>query len=115
MAITDWPASERPREKLLERGAAGASDAELLAIFLRVGIPGKTAVDLARELLDRFNGLNALFAADIAAFSAIPGMGPAKYARILQAVLEMAKRALGEEMRQGDTLSSRKPCATICN
>ena len=105
MAITDWPAGDRPREKLLERGAAALSDAELLAIFLRVGMPGKSAVDLARELLDRFNGLNHLFASDLAAFSAIPGMGPAKYAQ-LQAVLEMAKRALGEEMRHGDALNS---------
>lgn len=105
MAITDWPASERPREKLLERGAAALSDAELLAIFLRVGMPGKTAVDLARELLDHFRGLNTLFAANLAAFSAIPGMGPAKYTQ-LQAVLEMAKRALGEEMRHGDALNS---------
>jgi DNA repair protein RadC len=105
MAITDWPAAERPRERLLERGATALSDAELLAIFLRVGIPGKTAVDLARELLDRFHGLNALFAADLAAFSAIPGMGPAKYAQ-LQAVLEMARRALAETMRQGDAMNS---------
>ncbi len=105
MAITDWPAGERPREKLLERGATALSDAELLAIFLRVGMPGKSAVDLARDLLDRFDGLNPLFASSLAAFSAIPGMGPAKYAQ-LQAVLEMAKRALGETLRQGDALNS---------
>jgi len=105
MAITDWPAGDRPREKLLERGAGVLTDAELLAIFLRVGMPGKSAVDLARELLARFNGLNRLFASSLAEFSVVPGMGPAKYAQ-LQAVLEMSKRALGEEMRHGDALNS---------
>ena len=64
MAITDWPAEERPREKLLSRGAAALSDAELLAIFLRTGVRGKTAVDLARELLDEHNGLRALLTLD---------------------------------------------------
>lgn len=105
MAITDWPEGDRPREKLLERGAGVLTDAELLAIFLRVGMPGKSAVDLARELLARFNGLNRLFASSLAEFSVVPGMGPAKYAQ-LQAVLEMSKRALGEEMRHGDALNS---------
>lgn len=105
MAITDWPEGERPREKLLARGAAALSDAELLAIFLRVGVTGKSAVDLARDLLAHFGGLTLLFAADRAAFSAFPGMGPAKFAQ-LQAVLEMSRRALSEEMRAGDALNS---------
>ncbi|HRH82189.1 MAG TPA: DNA repair protein RadC [Thiobacillaceae bacterium] len=105
MPITDWPEDERPREKLLARGAEALTDAELLAIFLRVGVAGKTAVELARDLLTHFGGLNRLFAAGQAEFSAFPGMGPAKYAQ-LQAVLAMAKRALAEEMRQRDTLSS---------
>ena len=105
MAITDWPEGDRPREKLLERGAAALSDAELLAIFLRVGVPGKSAVDLARDLLKHFGDLTRLFAAERAAFSAFPGMGPAKYAQ-LQAVLEMSRRALSEEMRAGDALNS---------
>ncbi len=105
MAITDWPEGERPREKLLQRGAASLSDAELLAIFLRVGVPGKSAVDLARDLLSHFGGLTRLFAAEQASFSAFPGMGPAKYAQ-LQAVLEMSRRALSEEMRSGDALGS---------
>ena len=95
MAITDWPQDERPRERLLAQGAGVLSDAELLAIFLRVGIPGKSAVDLARELIGHFGSLTQLFATSLEAFSAIPGMGPAKYAQ-LQAVLEMARRALGE-------------------
>jgi DNA repair protein RadC len=105
MAITDWPADERPRERLLAQGATALSDAELLAIFLRVGLPGKSAVDLARELIGRFGGLNRLFAATRGEFSAVPGMGPAKYAQ-LQAVLEMARRALAEELRTGAAFGS---------
>lgn len=105
MAITDWPADERPRERLLARGAAALSDAELLALFLRVGIKGKSAVDLARDLLTRFGSLSALCTASADAFSTIPGMGLAKYAQ-LQAVLELARRALGEEMAQRDVFDS---------
>jgi DNA repair protein RadC len=105
MAIPDWPESERPREKLLKNGAANLSDAELLAIFLRTGMAGKSAVDLARELLTCFNGLTGLFSTDQPAFCSVPGMGPAKYAQ-LQAVLEMARRALEEKMKSGDAMSS---------
>lgn len=105
MSITDWPAGERPREKLLQRGAASLSDAELLAIFLRTGVTGKSAVDLARELLVRFGSLTRLFAAAEKEFCAIHGMGRAKYVQ-LQAVVEMARRALQEEMVSGDALSS---------
>lgn len=105
MAITDWPEGERPREKLLTKGPAALSDAELLAIFLRVGVTGKSAVDLARELLTRFGSLSALFAAELAEFTETPGMGPAKFAQ-LKAVREMARRALQEEMRGGDVLGS---------
>ncbi|MDR2787117.1 MAG: DNA repair protein RadC [Candidatus Accumulibacter sp.] len=105
MAITDWPEDERPRERLLARGAASLSDAELLAIFLRVGVKGKSAVDLARDLIARFGGLNGLFTASEAEFSSIPGMGAAKYAQ-LQAVLEMARRALGEDLRKRDAFSN---------
>lgn len=107
MAISDWPESERPREKLLKNGAANLSDAELLAIFLRTGVTGKSAVDLARELLKCFKGLTGLFAADQGAFCAVPGMGPAKYAQ-LQAVLEMARRALEEKLKSGDAMNSPK-------
>lgn len=105
MSITDWPAGERPREKLLERGAGALSDAELLAIFLRTGVVGKSAVDLARELLLHFGDLTRLFGAGEAEFCAIHGMGQAKYVQ-LQAVLEMSRRALQEEMRAGDALNS---------
>lgn len=96
---------ERPRERLLAQGADALSDAELLAIFLRVGIRGKSAVDLARELLSHFGSLNSLFAASEVELSRVPGMGQAKYAQ-LQAVLEMARRALGETLRARDLLGS---------
>ena len=105
MAITDWPENERPREKLLDRGAAALSDAELLALFLRVGMRGKTAVDLARDLLARFGSLTRLWAASAAEFSSIPGMGLAKYAQ-LQAVVELARRALSEPLRDADVFES---------
>jgi DNA repair protein RadC len=105
MAITDWPQGERPREKLLLRGVGALSDAELLAIFLRVGMPGKSAVDLARELLAHFGNLNGLFAATRVALTAIPGVGDSKYTQI-QAIVEMSRRALQEQMRERDALSS---------
>ncbi|NMG44282.1 DNA repair protein RadC [Aromatoleum toluvorans] len=105
MAITDWPADERPREKLLGRGANALSDAELLALFLRVGIRGKSAVDLARDLIGRFGSLTRLCAAPADEFAAIPGMGLAKYAQ-LQAVMELARRALSEEMAARDVFDS---------
>ena len=105
MAITDWPEGERPREKLLSRGAASLSDAELLAIFLRTGVAGKSAVDLARELVTQFGSLTQLFAAGEADFCAVHGMGQAKFVQ-LQAVLEMARRALKEDLHRGDALNS---------
>jgi len=105
VSIVDWPEGERPREKLLARGAAALSDAELLAIFLRTGMKGKSAVDLARELLGRYGSLTRLFAAGLNDFCAVKGMGPAKFVQ-LQAVLEMSRRALREELQSGDTLNS---------
>ncbi|ROH87166.1 JAB domain-containing protein [Pseudomethylobacillus aquaticus] len=105
MAITDWPAAERPREKLLHQGAAALSDAELLAIFLRVGVRGCSAVDLARALLARFASLNGIFAASATEISTVHGMGASKYVQ-LQAILEMSRRALSEQLRQRDALSS---------
>lgn len=105
MAITDWPEDERPRERLLAKGAGALSDAELLAIFLRVGVRGKSAVDLARDLISHFGSLGRLFTAPLASFRAFPGMGDAKYTQ-LQAVLEMARRALDETLREGDLLGS---------
>lgn len=73
MAIRDWPAGERPREKLLEKGSASLSDAELLAIFLRVGVKGNSAVDLARQLLSHFGSLRTPLTASQEDFCAIPG------------------------------------------
>jgi len=109
MAIRDWPAGERPREKLLEKGSAQLSDAELLAIFLRVGVKGKSAVDLARQLLSHFGSLRTLLTASQEDFCAIPGLGPAKYAQ-LQATLEMGRRHLGESLERGKPLTD--PAAT---
>jgi len=105
VAITDWPEGERPREKLLQRGANALSDAELLAIFLRTGVVGKSAVDLARELLTRFGSLTQLVAASKADFCKTKGIGQAKFV-LLQAVLEMSRRALKEEMQRDDALNS---------
>ncbi len=105
MAITDWPVDERPREKLLKRGAHALSDAELLAIFLRTGIKGKTAVDLARDLLEEHGSLRSLLASDEKEFCSSRGLGSAKYAQ-LQAVLEMGKRHLWETITRSDSLTS---------
>lgn len=105
MAITDWPAAERPREKLIQLGPAALSDAELLAIFLRTGVSGKTAVDLARDLLQEYGGLHALLQADRKRFCQSNGLGTAKYAQ-LQATLEMGKRHLRETLQKGSALSS---------
>jgi len=105
MAITDWPEAERPREKLLARGPEALSDAELLAIFLRTGRRGLSAVDLARELLKGFGGLRPMLEADRAGFCAEAGLGPAKYA-LLQAVLEMTRRHLWERLQRGEALGS---------
>ncbi|MCG6873893.1 MAG: DNA repair protein RadC [Betaproteobacteria bacterium] len=105
MGIASWPARERPREKLLAGGPQALSDAELLAIFLRTGVRGRSAVDLGRTLIDRFGSLSALFGADVAAFNAVPGIGTAKYAQ-LQAAFELARRALRETSATGDALAS---------
>ena len=105
MAISQWPMDERPREKLLDKGAEALSDAELLAIFLRTGCQGQTAVDLARQLLNEFGGLKPMLQASQPEFCRQKGLGPAKYTQ-LQAVLEMAKRHLFEQLVRGDALCS---------
>lgn len=107
MAITDWPEGERPREKLMQQGVAALSDAELLAIFLRVGVVGKSAVDLARDLLHQFGSLNGIFSASLVQISEVHGMGKSKYCQ-LQAIFEMSQRALAEQMQIRDVLSSPK-------
>ncbi len=105
MSITNWPEAERPRERLIANGASALSDAELLAIFLRVGTKGKSAVDLARDLVGKFGSLHGLFSASQDQLTAVNGMGEAKFVQ-LQAVLEMAKRALHEEIKLADALSN---------
>ncbi len=82
MSIKDWSAEDRPREKLLRRGSAALTDAELLAIFLRTGSPGKSAVDLARELLGDFGSLNALLRAEQQTFFKGIGLGDATYSQL---------------------------------
>ena len=108
MPINHWPSSERPREKLLSRGAAALSDAELIAIFLRTGTRGKSAVDLARELLGQFGNLRGLLRVGAAEFCAVPGVGEARYAE-LQAILEIGRRHLSEGLAEREPL--RDPSA----
>src|SRR5437867_12599673 len=100
MPITDWPTDERPREKLIARGPKALSDAELLAIFLRTGVRGKTAVDVARGLLTRFGGLRALLTAPRTEVCREAGLGQAKYV-MLQAALEIGRRHLAEKLQRG--------------
>jgi DNA repair protein RadC len=105
MSIRNWPADDRPREKLIERGASALTDAELLAIFLRVGVVGKSAVELSRELLDRFGSIADVVNAPRETFCALHGMGEAKYAQ-LQASVEIARRALASRMREMPVMNS---------
>ncbi|MFT5218096.1 MAG: DNA repair protein RadC [Planctomycetota bacterium] len=105
MAISDWPLAERPREKLIQRGATALSDAELLAIFIRTGTPGHTAVDIARQLLERFGSLRAILSASDQEFCRQHGLGKAKYVQI-QAALEMANRNLAECLQREDCLTN---------
>ena len=102
MAISDWPPGERPRERLLTLGAATLSDAELLAVVLRTGIRGKSAVELGRELIERFNGVAGILGADL---SGVKGLGPAKRAQF-EAALELARRSLKDELRAASALTS---------
>ncbi|AWL10567.1 UPF0758 protein [Saliniradius amylolyticus] len=99
MKLTDWPDSERPREKLIHQGPGSLSDAELLAIFLRTGLPGTNVVDLARQLIDSFGGLRPILNATEEQFCAAKGLGQAKYVQ-LQAILEMARRHLQQRLER---------------
>ena len=105
MTIKDWMEDERPREKLLAKGAESLADAELLAIFLRTGVPGKTAVDLARDLLGSLGGLAGLMAADERRFCELKGLGRAKFAQ-LRAATELSRRYLESRLAGGDVLTS---------
>ena len=103
--ISNWPKKEQPRQKLRALGAAALSDAELLAIFLRVGIPGKTAVDLAKDLLERFGGLPKLMACTSEELTQVNGMGLSKWSQI-RAAYELVKRSLEEELAQDSIFAS---------
>ncbi|MEN5303382.1 DNA repair protein RadC [Pseudomonas sp. TWI628] len=105
MNIREWPAEERPREKLLRRGAAVLSDAELLAVLLGSGVAGCNVLDLARGLLARFGGLRPFLEADREAVLLEPGLGPVKYAQ-LQALLEIGRRYLDESIERKPVLES---------
>lgn len=105
MGINDWPEQQRPRERLISHGAEALSDPELLALFFRVGVRGKNAVELARDTIRHFGSLQAMFAASLLEFSTIHGLGPAKFAQ-LQAVMELSRRAAGEQLQAGCALSS---------
>jgi DNA repair protein RadC len=103
MRITDWPLAERPRERLLEKGADKLSDAELVAVLLRSGVRGKSAVDLARDLLARYKGVTQMLeAADL---ETVKGLGPAKRAQFAAAI-ELARRALREKLERSPALNS---------
>ncbi len=110
MTISHWPTAERPRDKLLHKGPGALSDAELLAIFLRTGYRGTTAIDLARRLLGDFGSLRGLFSADASELCSRKGIGIAKYAQ-LQAALEISRRHLGESLAHGDCLT--RPTQTM--
>ncbi|MES2918665.1 MAG: DNA repair protein RadC [Pseudomonadota bacterium] len=105
MAISDWPEAERPREKLLAHGAAALSDAELLALFIGSGPPGRSALDLARDWLARSGSLRGLLEADPGLRAALPGLGPARWAG-LQAALELGQRHLATTLRRDDVMAS---------
>lgn len=110
MAITDWHENDRPREKLLKFGVENLTDAELLAIFLRTGIKGKSAVALAQDLIDQFGSLNDLLNASEEEFCKGKGLGPAKYAS-LRGILEMAKRHFELGMSKGDAFAKPEQIA----
>src|SRR5579871_5336844 len=104
MAITDWPVAERPRERLLASGAAALSDAELLAVLLRTGVRGKSAVDRARDLRHQCHGISGLLS-DRLNTVAVKGLGAAKIAQ-LAAVVELVRRSLYERLKEGAALTS---------
>ncbi len=105
MAITDWPEEDRPREKLLHRGATALTDTELLAIFLRTGVKGESAVDIARGLLKKFGSLRATLEASASEFCKQRGLGLSKFVQ-LQAVLELGQRHLFDGLQRGEALTS---------
>ena len=106
MSFKDLPADARPREKLLARGAGALSDAELLALLLRTGMAGKNVLQLAQELLDTFGGIAGLLHTGIEDLKRVKGLGgPAKRAELV-AVLELARRALAQQLREREVFDS---------
>lgn len=103
--ISQWPKAHQPREKLIRQGAASLSDAELLAIFLRAGVKGKSAVSLAQDLLSQFGGMQGLMSAPVSEIYRCYGMGPSKWAQI-KAAYELVKRCLHESLSQQAIFSS---------
>ncbi|MBK5207585.1 MAG: DNA repair protein RadC, partial [Polaromonas sp.] len=99
MLIKDLPEDARPREKLLARGPGALSDAELLALLLRTGLPGKNALQMGQELLEKFDGVAGLLHTGPEALKSIKGLGPAKRAELV-AVLELARRALAQQLKE---------------
>ena len=99
MTFKDLPPGMRPREKLVARGASALGDAELLALLLRTGLPGKNVLQLAQEVLERFGGLAGLLRASLDDLKAVKGLGGTAKRAQLAAVLEIARRALGEQLR----------------
>jgi len=112
MTIRQWPAAERPREKLLERGAHALSDAELLALLLGSGIRGRSSVELARTLIAHFGSLRKLLSAEGSHCLAQSGIGPARYA-ILKAAVELARRHFREALRVGPALAAPEATRTF--
>ena len=106
MTIKNWPKTERPRERLLKYGATALSNAELLAIFLRTGVQGKSAIDLARDLLTYFGGLDKVLESDFKSFTAIKGLGSAKYCQ-LQATLELTRRHYGCKVTESTSFTNQ--------
>ena len=114
MTIKHWPQQERPRERLLSIGPQALSDAELLAIFIRTGCSGYSAVDLARLLISEFGSLQALLQAPQQSVCAMPGIGPTKYAQ-LQAIKELGLRLAKEQLKEPENMcSSRQVGEYLC-
>jgi DNA repair protein RadC len=110
LPLKGLPADARPREKLLQRGPSALSDAELLALLLRTGIQGKNVVLLAQELVDRFGGIAGLLHSGADALKTVKGLGPAKQAELM-AVVELARRALSQELKERPLFDSPQAVA----
>lgn len=108
--VKEWPKSERPRERLLSQGPAALSDAELLAVILRNGVPGKDVTVLARELLTQFGGMRGLLSSDHSELQKVKGLGQAKVTALI-AITEMARRCLRQDLMTGNFL--RDPAAVV--